>query len=485
MGNYAHSVAIGPEFFRKAFDDYSNRYWAFAREIMQNSIDCGSRNIDVVVEEDDETGMTRVIVTNDGAVMDDDILVNKLLSLGSSGKDFKAGAVGGFGKAKEILYFAHAAYSIQSGDWIVTGSGAGYDLARNDVYAHGTISDVAWQGLHRGDLATAFLRFIKMCPADSPIRFTLNGDRIRPTIRAGEINRTLDHDGQTWAEVRLSKSEFGRYVARAGGIPMFHGNCDHRGLVVVDLLGTSASKMTSNRDGLKWPYSSQFNDFITAVAVDRSTAFKLEEAVYTKFAGKKLNEKGEGAVPAVEEDDDGAIRVAARVEAPVDMGGAGILVRVNGRTEEPPSCLAHEFIIKNCVRRAVPCEFNPDDLAFSDHAHWLVRAWAGCLVELHELHEDTTLFTVGFVLSEDCLAQWEMSAANGVVYYINPCIVGRKRSTRRWKRASRFDIVASAAHEYVHGGRNESYHGEDFANKLTEIMGTVMKNVKRFNRHLK
>ena len=41
-GMYAQSVTIGPEFFVKSFNDYRDKFWAFAREIMQNSIDCGS-----------------------------------------------------------------------------------------------------------------------------------------------------------------------------------------------------------------------------------------------------------------------------------------------------------------------------------------------------------------------------------------------------------------------------------------------------------
>lgn len=36
---YAQSVTIGPEFFAKSFNDYRDKFWAFAREILQNSID--------------------------------------------------------------------------------------------------------------------------------------------------------------------------------------------------------------------------------------------------------------------------------------------------------------------------------------------------------------------------------------------------------------------------------------------------------------
>src|ERR1700722_14896336 len=94
---YAQSVTIGPEFFVKSFNDYRDKFWAFAREIMQNSLDCGSTAIDIKIIEVPDDDCTLVVVHNDGAPMTSEILVDKLLSLGSSGKDFQ-GAVGGFGK---------------------------------------------------------------------------------------------------------------------------------------------------------------------------------------------------------------------------------------------------------------------------------------------------------------------------------------------------------------------------------------------------
>lgn len=159
---YAQSVTIGPEFFTKSFNDYRDKFWAFAREIMQNSLDCGSTTIDIVIREEEDEGRTVVVVGNDGEPMTKDILVNKLLSLGSSGKDFR-GAVGGFGKAKEVLYFAHRAYTISSGDLWVSGSGAGYDIEESNTPIHGTRSMVTWEGCVAERLREGFRRFIALC----------------------------------------------------------------------------------------------------------------------------------------------------------------------------------------------------------------------------------------------------------------------------------------------------------------------------------
>ena len=336
---YAHSVQIGPEFFRKTFDDYSDRYWAFAREIMQNSIDCGSRNIIVQIRQDLGAGITRVVVTNDGEPMIDKILVEKLLSLGSSGKDFAEGKVGGFGKAKEMLYFAHEAYTIRSGAWIVAGSGAGYDLIPSPESVKGTISDVLWKGFRQDDLVAAFDTFIRLCSPGMKVMFWLNGVQIRGEVRIGDVERTLnDEHGTPWADVRLSNSRKAKYLVRIGGIPMIWGHCDYRGLVVLDLHGTSASKMTSNRDALKYPFGNQFSDFITKITIDKHTAFKLEKATYKRFRGNKLTGQMIDPKATAEQSVPEAVRIAAYAEAQPSKGAPASSSRTWAARRPWPRC---------------------------------------------------------------------------------------------------------------------------------------------------
>ena len=76
------------------------------REALQNSTDAGAENVWIELTDDEIT------FTDDGKGMDSNIINNKLLTLGGSQKD--AGAVGGFGKAKEVLFFCHSEWSITS-----------------------------------------------------------------------------------------------------------------------------------------------------------------------------------------------------------------------------------------------------------------------------------------------------------------------------------------------------------------------------------
>ena len=138
----AGHVTIGPRFFETAIKDYENPHWAFVREIMQNSIDAGSRTIHWKFAPSPDGGLT-VTITDDGCGMNRDILVNKLLELGGSGKEFRDGAVGGFGKAKELLLFSQRSYRIETHNLILEGSGADYTLADIDDFGiDGTVITV-------------------------------------------------------------------------------------------------------------------------------------------------------------------------------------------------------------------------------------------------------------------------------------------------------------------------------------------------------
>ncbi len=469
---YAQSVVIGPEFFTKSFNDYRDKYWAFAREIMQNSLDCGSTRIGIEITEFDQE--TRVAVRNDGEPMTREILINKLLCLGSSGKDFK-GAVGGFGKAKEILYFAHKSYSIASGDWNVSGSGAGYDIEPGESYP-GTCSHVVWSGLVGDSLRRAFRTFISLC-GRRKVTYTLDGEIHMPEVPRFVFRRPLDHEGVTWANLGISSFQRNLVLVRLGGIPMFTENSDFPGTVIIELQGTSGERLTANRDSLRYPYSTRFRDLITQMAVDRQSTLKLEQPVYTRYGGPKL--RGTAKTP-IDDFPSESVSVAARRDQ--DAGG-GIVVIPQDRNEAATSLLPYEFIVKNCVRRRVPREFDPLDVQFSDYAHWLAWAYAGCLTELHRLFEIDHEFSTGFVFSDMAEAEFETSSEYGRVYYINPVRIGKRSNKHRYKKSQRGEIVSVVAHEFVHGALDQSYHGEDYANWLTNVMGKVCNHWRRFARH--
>jgi len=486
---YQHSVTIGPEFFQKSKNDYNDWKWAIIREFIQNGIDAPHSSeiwISVVLE----GGNTRLTVDNNGAPMSEDILVNKLLALGASGKD-GINTTGGFGKAKEILYFAHLEYEITTGDLRVKGSGAGYDLERLDATWNGTTSEVLIEGDHVEELNRIAYSYIFMTQWSG--EFDLNGEKLRGRFRKGSRRREF-----SWATVYTNKSYQDRLIVRINGIPMFyrHLSCNGK-CVLLELKLGSIKTLQSNRDLLKWDYRVQLEQFIDEITVDKSSALKVRLPVYTRYEGEKLRSDKKqvedlvaaayATVPTqIEKEDD--------EEAPV--AGAPIAdVAVTLEEEEAPVVrqtrrrvrISHEFIVKNETGMEVPSYYLPE--MFSAYSQKLVSCWVKLLLEIHEFFGKEAEFSVGFLFHEDDEAQYERSGEYGTVFYLNPATVVQQRwsqsrsLSKRWKfnNEGKHLILGAAVHEYVH---SLGYHGHDesYAGKLTDTMAIVMAHKKRFHK---
>src|SRR5262245_3323170 len=126
-------VKIGPSFFVKEKNDYSDWRWAWVRELCQNSIDApGCDRVEFTIRRDSDN--TTAVCTNNGTPMSKEILLDKFLAIGESGKNFASGAVGGFGKAKILIAFCHQSYVIRTGTLEVRGSGGDFELQEDLPY---------------------------------------------------------------------------------------------------------------------------------------------------------------------------------------------------------------------------------------------------------------------------------------------------------------------------------------------------------------
>ena len=483
---FANSIQIGPEFFDKAKNDYQDWKAALIREFMQNSMDCGSKRIDIMTGFND--GVTYLLVENDGEPMGEDILVNKLLALGASGKDF-AGTVGGFGKAKEILYFCHLSYQIHSGSLMVSGEGAGYDLSPSpEPFLDGTRSTIKMDGNHDRALCACLEKFASECLWSGELY--LNGVRIETNLRRGRKRRDLD-----WAVVYTSKTLRHRLIVRIDGMPMFSRYVALDRCVVVEINRSSGEALTSNRDGLSYEYSQKLSAFVDQLNVDKASALRDHPVTtYHHFDGDKQGYSG-GGIEALVTDAYATIPQSSRTDAAEETVTVAVDQQVS--YDDGPSFTetatrvelgrcSHEFIAKNNTSLRVPAYFLPS--GFSAYSSKLVSVWIKCLLELHQLlgHEDS--FAVGFIIDDDRAAECEKTSEYGRVYYINPAVIveqdmSRSRSLKkRWKfnNAGYYSILSIAVHEIVHG-MGCGWHDEDYASKITEVMGLAMANKSRFH----
>ena len=474
---YTNQVTIGPEFFRKAFNDYANWRWAIVREFMQNSIDCGSRRIAISVES--EGGDTIMSVTNDGSPMSREILVTKLLALGGSGKNFNE-TVGGFGKAKEILYYAHKSYEIHTGNLLVRGSGAGYDLSEVDAI-DGTRSTIVISGDNKSGILTAVDKFVDTAQWDGTI--VVNGQERKAKFHKGTPRRDLG-----FGMVYTNRGRSNSMVVRINGTTMFTTYVDYAHCVLVELKGSSQDVLASNRDMLKYPYCNQMDEFIAELATNKRSALKNRAVTqYVHFAGNKL------CAPAKEVAafDVRAVALAPREcphempshesSTPVAEGETGLKPQGPSRVSMDDvvrSSLKEDFVLKNNTPYEVPDYYRPDNVSFSAYSKKLVKIWARLMMQVHKSFGSSASFSVGFIFDDTVVAERETSSSYGVVYYINPATVANGQFSKRFKLTSRGELIMCAVHEFCHESvRN---HDEDFAARLTELAGKVLDDKQAF-----
>jgi hypothetical protein len=449
-------ISIGPEFFTKAKNDYANWGWALIREFIQNSVDCGSKRIAIDVEYDClGVGQTKLSVANDGEAMTKDILVGKLLSLGASGKDF-AGSVGGFGKAKEILYFCWDRYTIYTGNMLVEGSGAEYELKKAKKI-NGTISTVWIRGLHTDRLMAQVRTYLSLAQLD--VSFTLNGENISASLHKGYFRREMSC-GRLYTNRKVSNL----MVVRVNGTPMFTIHIPFKGCVVLELDGTSASNLTSNRDGLRWEQRQEVDEFVRDLSVNKRKALETPKVVYRRYPGSRLGQRGRGSLQATVDKLNG------------QASGGQASFQAATRIEEAANSLAHEMIVKNETGKAVKPQFQPDSEKFGQYAEKIIGIWSRLLVKLHELYGMKAEFSVGFLFTDSTtIAQYEETDEYGVVYYINPV---KSDGTKRYKYSPRNrdelnSLAIVALHELVHG-MGYMDHDENYSSQLTEAAGKLL-----------
>lgn len=512
-------ITIGPEFFAKARNDYDNWHWAIVREFFQNGMDCGSSEIHMDVYE--SGGQTVVQVRNDGDPMSEAILTEKLLCLGGSGKNFDGTNTGGFGKAKEILYFCHKSYVIRSGELRVEGCGASYELSKDD-YVDGTFSEIVIDGLHAEDLLDQIDRFIEVAQWSGS--FFINGTYKQASLRKGSPRRDLG-----FGKVYTNKSFTYRMIVRINGIPMFIGRTGFDRCVIVELKGKSDEVMTSNRDGLVSPFRSELSDFVTELAVDKRSALKDRRRGprYTQYRGTKLCHQQALNVAAVVDETPAVPRSEYPGDVPVEQVVAvitedgevsGVEVAGDAEVHEPVvheagvtghggraaaycpvptmpeprrqvATLGTNFILKNETDLKVPAYYDPGSGEFSTYSHKLVRIWGRIMLEMHRVFDREAEFSIGFIFDEGDQGATEAECEQGdygLVYYLNPCEVVEQAASysksfrKRFKLTERDRLIAIGAHEFVHAlGFN--WHDEGYANKLTDVLAVVMKHRKRFN----
>jgi hypothetical protein len=224
---------------------------------MQNSIDSGANVIKVSVGLiDNELSVT---CSDNGSGMTETILRNKLFSLGSSGKDFKS-SVGGFGRAKEILYFCHKSFQIHTNELLVEGIGGQFKITPTENIKGTTsrifVDDASY---NLSTFIDNFRSFI--ISSNYPGKFYLNGELITSRVVVSEMVKQLSFG-------KIYKTDLFKnfIVVRVSGMPMFQTPTTTDFGLVLELSGKSSDTLSSNRDGFNWSVYTEYQTFLNLLA---------------------------------------------------------------------------------------------------------------------------------------------------------------------------------------------------------------------------
>jgi len=496
-----HSVKISTDFFSKSLRDYANWKWAWVRELVQNGVDAGSNTIKFTVTDNDD-GTCTAVCENDGPPMDRETLLNKFFSLGGSTKDNGA-SIGGFGAAKICICFAHASYSIHTGNLLVRGAGGGFELLETEYFPG--VKTTVTMNVSASSINYEIRKFLSYMQGRAGLSIFHNGYDVPLTLMKNRARRAL-----SFGTVHVNKSREDLVVVRVNGVPMFYDTGMTSKCVILELTKSSVETLTANRDGLKYGYQGEFNKFIQELAVNKRSALRSDVITVQHFEGVRVgvltskqqqresvagepiggsgidesDRGGDSAVDSVAIRGVGGGGDAALLLAPrSETGLRGAVTGLEARRNSYAVC--ENFFSRNELGIKIPKHYLPYRHTFSAYSRRLVKKWSHYLTKLHELFDVSGVFSVGFVFSEEVEALYESNATRGLVYYINPAKVVKQVSSGSRSLRKRFSakddcrLLMIALHEFLHG-RGYNYHDEEFAARLTDYAGIVAANLKLF-----
>lgn len=549
--------------FKMILQDYSDWRKAWWREVIQNAVDAGADNVQLDVrdptDEDNsdysyfstlpsiahlgaiDLTKTKIVRCIDNAGgMSDDILFNKFLMMGGTGKEGVTGAVGGFGVAKELILLPWIVWTVRTQNKLVVGRGLDYEILEKPYYP-GTIIEVVMPSDCHTQAYQANYVITKSYLPD--VTFTVGENQQSQKIIANFSGDTpvKDAPGGT-AKVTHKKSAYSqsevlvRVVGPRGALFMFneHVGVSLPGYFIADIDGALTTKyLTTNRDGFskegqalknvingivaeaakdvlsfKRKFSDTFKRVYEGSATERFTTKEIQAKAIEELAELpklqteqikyKLGSLTEEAVrqaneEAVESADkqgkllNNYIPMPARSETVSGAFDAALSEGLNTVEIMAKQLMWRpDFILINEKQGYVPpADYYPEFM--SSRAVRLLRVWGElCRFALISLGYEGT-YGIGFQFSDSAGAAHVIEGSSEVRNFlvINPLKVDIKKGEQTTKMLDpKKDLDwlwAAAIHEVTHMVDDISYHDESFAAALT----CNIAKTRRFFKHAK
>jgi hypothetical protein len=466
------SVQVTAEFFAGILRDYSDWLLASVREYVQNGVDNGARNVHFKTFE--QEGNVWLVASNDGNTMSLVELQTKLLSLGGTSKVGKDTA-GGFGRAKELLYFSQKEYRIRSGEYFVSGSGAQYTITEQD-YFDGTESTVAlaeaksnFSKITIGEVANRVYRIAEYTTLPGVI--TINGEQC-PKMNSRKV---LLEENDVFKLYRIPKHQTPGYiVVRHNGVPMFAkqiSGCKHT--LFAELKLPSVDVLTTSRDGFKGGYAIPFEKVVEKFLINKSSAGREITArpklrINAKAIATGFVRKFEPVVREAEPKQKTEFlhkHVAQTTEA-IELDDDYVPQKLS---DPRPWFSADRYSLSlRCECERLPKERYWRYNKVCKPVAMLLSRWARLLGFFQSKLEVAEFFEVGLVFS-DTVGALFIDDTGINTYLVNPT----KKGKLYYNAKTYHELPAIALHEITHIGHK--WHDEDFASKFTSHAAMLTK----------
>ena len=496
-------VTVPAEFFRAELRVYGDWREAFARELVQNATDASPTRIDITFE--DLPGCGRVTFSDDGVGMTRQVLEDVFFALGRTTKT-DGDSIGGFGRARIILCFAQAGYTIHTGNLLVTGKGGEYTITEVPEHHRGAKFTIDLLDDDTSRVASAFDRFLSSCTLTVPVH--INGYAQPGKALPKRAMRVLrDSDERAWGKVYVTENRYsGSALVRVNGLTMFRRWIGGDDDVVLELdPRQSREVLAASRDQLRGEYLTAFDEFIADLSRNRRRALRPPaEPLDLRVGGGGFMVSDAESKPEENPSGDAPCEAAEARPAREDGESGGTMVRVtpaneaayNNFAKAPADQLDLMDLLASMAAEPVKPRLGFDVYLLAgendtrvrklartwDPSGWtgttgqrrraLLLAWkAAVSVALDTLlarHPELgrVMWTVGWTFDEDAIAV-HRSSGDGHVLALNPVTADGKSRYKVSSRADRRDLLASALHEVAHIAHPD--HDERFASVLTSL----------------
>ena len=449
---------------------YRNPKEALFREFLQNSVDAGSTKVEFFV---DDNSMT---CKDNGKGMDEETLIYAMLTMSGSKKG--ENSVGGFGEAKNLLLFAHKAFNIHTRDNWVNGECLEYNLTKGNERNGTSIQIMFHESFEftKDEMIAIGTNYLKQCSLICNV--SINGETIIGT-NYGE----MVHNGE-WCNIFMEERAYETCYAlvRKNGINMFQVYLgeNHKKQFTIELTLTSKDCLSANRDSMNWKYQDKLSSIVRQIMIDKQSFGRLFNKILT-FSGKVsfskiklMREKiADMVFPSTLSNELSAL--VEQLEQVTTIDEKNEIIRQIVKNDPSfsdilVSELESNFIVdiqKKGIDK-LPKEYHPATM-LKKYATF-AKLWKACVIKVCETMETEIAFNVGWIISEDALAQFKTLENGSKVFQVNP--------EKHWdndKKKMVFNLLLAACHEHVH--INISGHGEDFSSAYYKTCTKVMANL--------